>query len=215
MVEKPENSQKQTGSRNIYCFFKRFVDIVLALIGIIVLFFPMALIALVIYIDDPGPPFFVHERVGKNNKPFLLYKLRTMRVNTPKYLATKDVDDPYNCITRIGKVLRKISVDELPQLINILKGDMSFVGPRPLISQETEIHQMRSSRGVYSVRPGLTGLAQINGRDMISPEEKVNWDVIYIENLSLKTDLKILLATIPKVFGSDGVAEGLDSTRKK
>ena len=126
-------------------------------------------------------------------------------------MATADVDDPDKYITRVGHVLRKLSLDELPQLFNVLKGDMSLVGPRPLIENEADIHIMRERFGVYSVRPGVTGLAQINGRDTVSPAEKVRWDVRYVEHFGFWMDVKILFATVPKIFGGEGVVEGYDS----
>ena len=137
-----------------------------------------------------------------------------MKRKTPKYLSTMEVADPDQFITRVGKFIRKTSLDELPQLINVLLGDMSLIGPRPLISDEHEIHDMRMRFGVYNVRPGITGLAQINGRDLVSPGEKVRWDVKYLENFGFRMDLKILLATVPKVFGRAGVVEGFDSRKQ-
>ena len=174
----------------------------------LVLFVPMALIALAIFLDDPGDVIFTQYRVGRNGKRFKLYKFRTMKKDTPKYLPTMEMADPDKYITRLGHFLRRSSLDELPQLINVLKGNMSLVGPRPLISDEYEIHQMRMRFGVYSVRPGLTGLAQINGRDTVSPAAQVRWDVKYMERFGFLTDIKILLATIPRIFGGTGIVEG-------
>lgn len=191
-----------------YRFVKRTADIVLSALGLLVLLIPMGVVALAIYVDDPGKVLFRQYRVGRNGKRFRFYKFRTMREDTPKYLSTSEVDDPEMYITRLGKFLRKSSLDEIPQLFNVLKGDMSLVGPRPLISDEYEIHQMRTRFGVYNIRPGVTGLAQINGRDMVEPAEKVRWDVKYLENFGPMMDLKILLATVPKVFGGSGVVEG-------
>ncbi|MBQ3499525.1 MAG: sugar transferase [Clostridia bacterium] len=205
----------QTGNQGGYRVIKRFFDIVLSFIGIVILLVPMSLIMLMVIIDDPGSPIFSQKRVGRNGELFNVYKLRTMKKNTPKYLATKDVGDPDKYITKTGRILRKLSVDELPQLINILKGDMSIVGPRPLIPDEKEIHILREQCGVYSLRPGLTGLAQINGRDLVSAQEKVAWDEKYLNNISFKTDIKILLATVPKVFGGENVVEGFDNTEKE
>ena len=191
-----------------YRCVKRAADMILSACGLLVLLIPMLIVALAVYIDDPGEVLFRQYRVGRNGKRFKLYKFRTMKKDTPKYLSTAEVEDPKKYITRIGAFLRKASLDELPQLINVLKGDMSLVGPRPLISDEYEIHQMRAQFGVYNVRPGVTGLAQINGRDTVSPVEKVRWDVKYLEHFGLKMDLKILLATVPKIFGGEGVVEG-------
>lgn len=191
-----------------YRAFKRMCDIVLSAAGLIVLAIPMALLSLAIYIDDPGKVFFRQYRVGKDGKRFRFYKFRSMKMDTPKYLSTSEVDTPDKYITRLGKILRKTSLDELPQLFNVLRGDMSLVGPRPLISDEYEIHQMRMRFGVYNVRPGVTGLAQINGRDTVSAVDKVHWDVKYVKNFGFAMDMKILLSTIPKVFGGSDVVEG-------
>lgn len=198
-----------------YHFFKRLIDLVCSALGLLILLIPMALVALIVYLDDPGEVFFKQYRVGLNGKRFKLYKFRTMKKETPKYMSTMEVDDPDKYITRVGRFLRKTSVDELPQLINVLKGDMSLVGPRPLISDEYEIHEMRTRFGVYHVRPGVTGLAQINGRDTVMPAEKVRWDVKYLEKFGFVFDVKILLATIPKIFGGEGVVEGYDSREQQ
>lgn len=194
-----------------YCAFKRAADIVLSALALAVLLIPMAVIALLISIFDPGKIFFTQKRVGRNGKLFKIYKFRTMRMNAPKYMATSEVDDPKRFLTPLGKILRKWSLDELPQLFNVLKGDMSLVGPRPLIPNEEEIHTLRHRFGVYAVRPGITGLAQVNGRDLVSPGEKVRWDVQYLKDFGLLLDLKILFATVPKVFGREGIVEGYGS----
>lgn len=200
-------------SGSYYHGFKRLMDIVLSFAGLMVLLIPGLLIMLAVLMDDPGKPFFRQYRVGRGGRRFNLYKFRTMKMDTPKYLSTMEVDDPDKYITRIGHFLRRASLDEIPQLINVLKGDMSLVGPRPLISDEYEIHDMRTRFGVYNIRPGITGLAQINGRDTVSPVEKVHWDVEYLRHFGFMTDLKILFATVPKVFGKEGVVEGFGSTK--
>lgn len=206
--EQVQDLQRVDASGSFYCGMKRVLDFALSALGLTVLLIPLVLIALIAYIDDPGSVFFSQKRVGKDGKLFRLYKFRTMRTDTPKYMATSDVDDPDKYITRVGRVLRKLSLDEIPQLFNVLKGDMSLVGPRPLIPNEEEIHTMRERFGVYTVRPGVTGLAQINGRDLVSPAEKVRWDVRYVEHFGFWTDVKILFATVPKIFGGEGVVEG-------
>jgi len=206
--EQVQDLQPVDVSGRFYCGVKRVLDVILSALGLTVLLVPLALTALVVYIDDPGKMFFCQKRVGRNGKLFTLYKFRTMKMDTPKYMATSDVNDPDKYITRAGHVLRKLSLDEIPQLFNVLKGDMSLVGPRPLIPNEEEIHTMRDRFGVYSVRPGVTGLAQINGRDTVSPAEKVRWDVRYVEHFGFWTDVKILFATVPKIFGGEGVVEG-------
>lgn len=191
-----------------YRFVKRAIDLVLALVGLIALAVPMLIISAAIYIDDPGKAIFRQYRVGRNGVRFKLYKFRTMKESTPKYLSTSEVNNPKQYITKLGKFLRKTSLDEIPQLINVLRGDMSLVGPRPLISDEYEIHQMRMRFGVYNVRPGVTGLAQINGRDTVTPTDKVRWDVKYVENFGFKMDMKILFSTVPNVLARKGVVEG-------
>ena len=196
-------------------FGKRLVDIVLSGIALIPLSVVYLILAIAIKIDDPGPVFFRQKRVGLNKSHFEIMKFRTMKMETPKDMPTHLLKNPEQYITRLGKFLRKSSLDELPQLLNVLKGDMSLVGPRPLISDEYEIHQMRMRYGVYNVRPGVTGLAQINGRDLIGPAEKVRWDVKYLENFGFGQDFRILFGTIPKVFGAAGVAEGYDSNGKE
>ena len=191
-----------------YCKVKRLLDVLLSAMALIVLSVPMLVIGCVVYLDNPGPVLFSQYRVGLHGKRFKLYKFRTMKTETPKYLATAELENPEKYIIRTGHFLRKYSLDELPQLINVLKGDMSLIGPRPLISDEYEIHIMRVRFGVYNIRPGVTGLAQINGRDQVSPEEKVRWDVKYLSEFGPWMDLKILLATLPKTAGGHDVIEG-------
>lgn len=191
-----------------YLVFKRMIDIILSLTALLIIALPMLIVILIVYIDDPGNVIFTQYRVGMGGRRFKLYKLRTMWRDTPKYMSTSEVDDPNRYITRVGHILRRLSIDELPQLINVLKGDMSIVGPRPLISDEHEIHDLRMKFGVYKIRPGLTGLAQIHGRDMVAPADKVHWDVRYLEEFGLWTDVKIVLSTVPKLIGGYGFAEG-------
>lgn len=201
--------------KRAYCKCKRLMDLLLSAVGLLVLAVPFGAIAAIVYADDPGPVFFSQYRIGRRGKRFKLYKFRTMKLDTPKYLSTMEVKDPNKYITRVGYVLRKFSLDELPQLVNVLKGDMSLVGPRPLIADEYEIHAMRTRFGVYSVRPGVTGLAQIHGRDLVSPADKVRWDVKYLQEFGLWADLKILIATVPKIFGGEGVVEGYKEKESK
>lgn len=195
-------------SRRVYGKIKRVLDIVLSVVGMVVVLIPVLMIVPLVYIDDPGDILFTQYRVGQRGKLFLLYKFRTMKMDTPQYIATMDLERPDRYITRVGRFLRKTSLDEIPQLWNVLCGDMSLVGPRPLIANEREIHLMRSRFGVYQVRPGITGLAQINGRDQVSPNEKVHWDVKYLENFGLRQDIQILLETFPDALRGKGVAEG-------
>ena len=191
-----------------YKIIKRFLDLILSTISLVVLAVPLIVVAIVIYIDDPGNVIFSQERVGYQGELFKLYKFRSMKISTPKYLATSEVDNPDEYITKIGHIIRKYSIDELPQLFNVFLGDMSIVGPRPLIANEKDIHDMRMQCGVYSVKPGITGLAQINGRDTVSPVEKVKWDAEYVNNLNLSSDIKILFITVLKVIKGTDVIEG-------
>ena len=209
VTENAERDIKSVGVMNRqYLVFKRMTDIILALAALLIIALPMLIVMLIVYIDDPGDVIFAQYRVGMGGCRFKLYKLRTMWRDTPKYMSTSQVDDPDRYITRVGHILRRLSIDELPQLINVLKGDMSIVGPRPLIYGEHEIHDLRMKFGVYKIRPGLTGLAQIRGRDMVAPADKVRWDVRYLEEFGFWTDVKIVLSTVPKLIGGHGFAEG-------
>lgn len=193
---------------------KRLFDIIFSIVAIVILALPMAVIAIIILATDGRPVVFRQERVGLGNKTFRIRKFRSMKVGT-KNVATKDLKNSDDCITPIGKVLRKTSLDELPQLINILEGTMSFVGPRPLIPQEEHIRKMRAERNVYSVRPGVTGLAQVNGRDLVTEEQKVNWDAEYVQNQSLLLDIKIMFKTVAVVLRGEGFAEGGDLNKRE
>lgn len=206
-----QDLQCADASAKFYKYIKSVLDFVLSALGLIVLLLPIVVTAIVVYVDDPGKVFFSQKRIGKNGKVFELYKFRTMKMDTPKYMATSSVDSPSRYITSVGRILRKFSLDEIPQLFNVLKGDMSLVGPRPLIPNEEEIHTMRKRFGVYTVRPGMTGLAQINGRDLVSPVDKVRWDVRYVERFGFLLDMKIAFATVPKIFGGEGIIEGYNN----
>lgn len=187
---------------------KRVLDVLLSLLALVILLIPMGMIALVIYLDDPGAIFFTQFRIGLHEKPFRLYKFRTMRRQTPGYVASAEMNEGGRYITRVGRFLRRSSLDELPQLLNVLKGDMSLVGPRPLIAGEREMHAMRSRFGVYNIRPGLTGLAQVNGRDEVDAVGKLCWDVKYLAEFGVRTDWKVLVATVPCVLKHKGFHEG-------
>lgn len=190
-----------------YLAVKRAADVIFSSIGIVILFLPGLLIAAVIACESRGPVLFSQRRVGRYGREFRIYKFRTMHVETPKYRSTEELENSGQYITSVGHFLRKFSLDELPQLINVWKGDMSLIGPRPLIAEETEIHRLRLENGVYQVRPGITGLAQINGRDRVSTEEKVRMDREYVEHFGMKEDLGILFATIPKLLSGEDVVE--------
>ncbi len=186
---------------------KRIFDFTVSLILVIVLLPVFLVLALVVLIDSGYPVIFKQYRVGKGNKLFYIYKFRTMRVNT-RNAATDDLDEAEQAITKSGRFLRKTSLDELPQLFNVLSGKMSFVGPRPLIPEEKEIRQLRKEYNVYSVRPGITGLAQVNGRDMLSAKEKALFDKEYVEKQSILLDIKIMFKTVLVVLKRENILEG-------
>ena len=187
---------------------KRFLDIILSLGGIVVLALPMALLALAIKLDSPGPVFFKQKRVGKNKKHFSILKFRTMRTDTPPEAPTHELADPEKWITKTGKILRKTSLDELPQLFNILAGQMSVIGPRPALWNQYDLIEERDKYGANDIRPGLTGWAQISGRDELEIDVKAAFDGEYVEKMSLSFDIKCFLGTIISVLKSDGVVEG-------
>jgi len=198
-------------NHSVYRFFKRTLDFLLALIALLIIWPIMLVLAIWVALDSKGPVIFKQSRVGLHGKLFRIYKFRTMRTDAPSEMATKDLENPYSYITKSGNFLRKTSLDELPQLFNVLKGDMSLVGPRPLIENEGgDIHRLRMDAGVYTVRPGMTGWAQVNGRDNVPDEEKAAYDREYAENLSFGFDIKIIFKTIAVVFKRDGYAEGKD-----
>ena len=186
---------------------KRALDFLLSLCGLLVLWPLFVLIAIAIKIDDPGPVFFSQKRVGKGKTYFQLYKFRSMKVNTPD-VPTHLLEHPEQYISKVGGFLRKTSLDELPQLWNILKGDMAVIGPRPALWNQYDLIAERDEYGANDVRPGLTGWAQINGRDELSIEEKSAYDGEYVRSLSFAFDCKCLFVTIGKVLHRDGVVEG-------
>ena len=187
--------------------WKRLFEIVVSFFSLIILSPLFLFIIAVNYFTPNCKVFFSHERRGRSGKPFRIYKFQTMRNDTPN-CATGELENPEQYITKFGAFLRKTSMDELPQLWNILKGDMSFVGPRPLISSEIRAHRLRLEYGVYRFRPGLTGWAQINGRDDISLMKKMKLDKEYCDNWSLKLDLIILLRSFGVVAKQKGYQEG-------
>lgn len=188
-------------------FIKRLMDIILSGLGLILLALPMLIVAVIIKIEDPGPAVFKQKRVGIHKTYFKLYKFRSMKVATPD-IPTHLMTDPQQYITKVGKLIRKTSIDELPQLWNILKGDMSIIGPRPALWNQDDLVAERDKYGANDVRPGLTGWAQINGRDELEIPVKAKLDGEYVQNLSFRFDLKCFLGTITSVLKSDGVVEG-------
>lgn len=165
-------------------------------------------ISVVIMITDGTPVFFSQRRVGLDGKIFKCYKFRTMRKDTPPYLGKGEIDDPARYITSFGRFLRRTSLDELPQLFNILVGDMSLVGPRPIIAEELHLQSLRKEAGVYAVRPGLTGYAQIMGRNDLDDETKVEYDKYYLNHMSVGLDLNIIFRTFGVVLLRKGEHEG-------
>jgi len=196
-------------------FLKRVFDFILSTIGIIVLLIPMLLIALAIKIDSKGPVFFKQKRVGKNKKHFNILKFRTMRIDTPHDAPTHELSDPKKWITKVGGFLRKTSLDELPQLFNIWLGQMAIIGPRPALWNQFDLIEERDKYGANDVRPGLTGWAQINGRDELEIDVKARLDGEYIEKMSFFFDIKCFFGTITSVLKSDGVVEGGTGEMKK
>ena len=184
---------------------KRFLDVVLCVVGLIILFFPMVLIAVFIKLTSQGPIFYCSVRVGRNNQLFNMIKFRSMRVNTP-VVATHLLQNPTAMLTPIGSFLRKTSLDELPQFFNILTGDMTFVGPRPALFNQDDLIALRTELGVHTLKPGLTGWAQINGRDEITIENKVKFDAEYLSRYSFAFDLQILWRTALKVLHKNGIS---------
>lgn len=197
-----------TKGQRAYATLKYLLDFLIALIAIAVLLIPMAVLALAIRIDDPGPALFTQKRVGKDRKYFQLLKFRTMRSDTPHDMPTHLLENPQQYITRVGRLLRRFSLDELPQLFNILLGQMSIVGPRPALWNQFDLVEEREKYGAHQVRPGLTGWAQINGRDELEIPVKAALDGEYIRRLGAKMDLKCFFGTFSKLFTGEGIVEG-------
>ena len=194
---------------------KRGIDFLLSLVGIIVLSPILLILCIAIKIDSKGPVIFKQKRVGKNKSHFYIYKFRTMKVDTPQETPTHLLSNPDFFITRVGKFLRKTSLDELPQLFNILKGDMAVIGPRPALWNQYDLIEERDKYHANDIRPGLTGLAQISGRDELEIDYKARLDGQYTANITPWMDLKCFFGTIISVFKSDGVVEGGTGSVKK
>lgn len=188
----------------MYKYIKQTADFVFSFIVLIILLPAFFFIGFLIKIESDGPIFFVQKRSGKNGNYFNIYKFRSMKTGTPD-LATDKLANPEQFITRIGKFIRKTSLDELPQLINIIRGDMSFVGPRPALYNQYKLIKARRLEGVDCLKPGLTGYAQIMGRDFISDEQKVEYDKYYMNNMSFLLDLKIIFLTFFKVLKAENI----------
>lgn len=199
----------------MYKIFKSFMDFFLSLIGGIILLPFMLIIAIIIKLTSKGPVLFKQKRVGKNKKLFKIWKFRTMRIDTPKDCPTHMLANPDQYITKIGKFLRKTSLDELPQIYNILFGKMSIIGPRPALWNQEDLISERDKYGANNIKPGLTGYAQIHGRDELEIEEKARLDGYYVEHLGFKMDFKCFFGTIKAVLKHDGVVEGGTGEMKK
>ena len=187
---------------------KRIIDFVLALVGLIVLSPIFLLLIIAIKMDSKGPVFFKQKRFGKDKVFFNILKFRTMRMDTPKDTPTHLLENPDQWITKVGKFLRKTSLDELPQIINILTGEMSIIGPRPALWNQTDLIAERDKYGANDIPVGLTGWAQINGRDELPIEDKARLDGEYVKKMSFSMDVKCFFGTIISVAKSDGVMEG-------
>jgi O-antigen biosynthesis protein WbqP len=184
---------------------KRLFDLVLALAGILVFALPLILVAMLVKCSSRGPVLYWSDRVGRDNQLFSMPKFRSMRVDTPA-IATHLLRDPQQYLTPVGALLRKTSLDELPQLWSILRGDMSVVGPRPALFNQDDLIALRTQAGVHRLVPGLTGWAQVNGRDTLPIPDKVALDIEYLQRKSVWIDLRIIWMTLIKVFRSDGVS---------
>lgn len=195
-------------SKPFFNITKRTFDVLVSLIGLIVLSPLLLIISVVIKIDSKGPVLFKQKRVGKGKKTFNILKFRTMYIDTPKDTPTHQLNDPLKYITRVGRFLRKTSLDEAPQIINILLGQMSIVGPRPALWNQDDLISERDKYGANDIRPGLTGWAQVNGRDELEIPVKAKYDGDYVNRRSFWFDLKIMLLTAESVLKSDGVVEG-------
>lgn len=176
--------------------------------GLIILSPIFLIIIILIKLDSRGPILFKQNRIGRNKKEFKILKFRTMRVDSPRDTPTHLLENPEKWITKVGKFLRKTSLDELPQIINILKGDMSIIGPRPALWNQLDLIDEREKYGVHRLFPGLTGYAQIHGRDGLSIPEKAKLDGFYVEHINLWLDIKIFFATFVNILKSEGVVEG-------
>lgn len=189
-------------------FFKRVIDLFLSIIGIIILALPMFMIALAIKCDSRGPVFFKQNRVGKNKKIFKILKFRTMRIDTPHDAPTHELNDPKKWITKVGGFLRKNSLDELPQIFNIFAGQMAIIGPRPALWNQDDLIAERDKYGANDIKPGLTGWAQINGRDELEIPVKAKLDGEYVKRMGFIFDIRCFFGTFTSVVKHDGVIEG-------
>ena len=189
-------------------FFKRLIDLLLSFLAIVVLIPVWIILAIAIFISDPGPIFFTQKRVGKNKKIFKILKFRTMKTSTPHDMPTHMLENPEQYITKVGSFLRKTSLDELPQVFNIFASQMSIIGPRPALWNQDDLIAERDKYGANDIKPGLTGWAQINGRDELEIPVKAKLDGEYVQKMSFGFDCKCFFGTIKSVLKHDGVVEG-------
>ena len=194
--------------KKAYLVFKRIIDIIFSILGLVILIPVFLIVSIAIKIESKGPVIFKQKRIGKGKKYFTIYKFRTMRSDTPKDMPTHMLKNANGCITKVGNILRKTSLDELPQLVNILKGDMSIIGPRPALWNQDDLVAERDKYHANDIRPGLTGWAQVNGRDELEIPIKAKYDGEYVEKVSLGFDIKIFFKTIINVFKHEGIVEG-------
>lgn len=196
-------------------YIKRFLDIIISLTALVALSPVLLIVAILIKLDSPGPVLFAQKRFGKNKTFFQIYKFRSMRTDTPKDVPTDALKGANSFITPLGNVLRKTSLDELPQLWNILRGDMSLIGPRPALWNQDDLMALRDQCGASMIRPGLSGWAQVNGRDAIELEQKARYDGEYAANVSFLFDLKCLWLTFVKVIKREDIVEGAHDKKTK
>lgn len=192
----------------MYRAIKRVIDVIVSFLGLVILSWLFLILIIAIKVDSKGPILFKQKRVGIGKSHFYIYKFRTMRTDTPKDVPTHLLENPEQYITKVGRFLRKTSMDELPQIINILKGDMAIVGPRPALWNQFDLIAERDKYGVNDILPGLTGWAQINGRDELEIEEKARLDGEYVKRMSFLFDLKCIVRTFSSVWKHEGYMEG-------
>lgn len=195
--------------QRVYLKIRRAFEIAAAACGLAVLVIPFAVIAIISKLTSPKEPvLFLQDRVGRGGKIFRMIKFRSMSTSAPHDIPTSELENAESYITPLGKFLRRTSIDELPQIINVLKGDMSIIGPRPLVPHEEPAQFLREYYGVYAVRPGITGLAQVNGRDTLNDVDKVRFDRAYVRNICPRLDLLVLLKSVGYVVKEEGIVEG-------
>lgn len=204
-----------TAGQRRYLHIKRGTDVVLSGLALLVLLLPLGLVVIAQKLSSPSEPaIFRQRRVGRGGRVFTMYKFRTMKTTAPQYASTKELADAEQYISKLGHILRCTSIDELPQLYNVLKGDMSLIGPRPLIPQEDEVHYLRAYYGIDQLRPGITGWAQVNGRDLLDDYDKVFYDREYLKHVSAGFDIKVFWWSVLKVLGRFDIREGRSEATK-